>query len=365
MLSKTPDAQLNQLNTLGFTAQASWLVTAEKPEDLPEVFDFALSQQLPVFPLGGGSNVILQGNLKAVVLQQKPCTLEWPVVDSNELLPNQLLLADELLLRVPAGYAWQKLVTETTRNGYFGLENLALIPGQAGAAPIQNIGAYGVELADTLQAVEGYWLPEAGQSKKQPAKFDIIAAKDCALGYRDSRFKHDWKGRFIITALQLQLYKQAEPRLNYADLQQRLALKQQQLEAFNLPLPQLIVQVVTELRQAKLPDPNKIGNAGSFFKNPVISQQQADDLLKIYPKMPYYSFETGCKLAAAWLIDQCGFKGAKRGSVGVHDQQALVLIHTGGGTAQDLLALAEEITNAVKNRFNIQLEREPELVVAK
>lgn len=353
MLSKTPNAQLNQLNTLGFAAQANWLVQAEQPEDLPEVFDFASSQALPVFPLGGGSNVILQGNLKAVVLQQQPLPLEWPEIEP-----------DNLILKVPAGYAWQQLVLDTTRKGYFGLENLALIPGQAGAAPIQNIGAYGVELADTLQAVEGYWLPEAGQGK--PAKFDVIDAKDCALGYRDSRFKHDWKGRFVITALQLQLSKQAEPRLGYADLQQRLAIKQQQPEATNVPLPQLIAQVVTELRQAKLPDPAKIGNAGSFFKNPVISQQQAAELLKLYPKMPCYPATNpatnGCKIAAAWLIDQCGFKGAKRGSVGVHDQQALVLIHTGGGTAENLLALAEAITSAVKNRFNIQLEREPELV---
>jgi len=347
MLSKTPLAKLDQLNTLGFTAQTSWLVQAEKPEDLPEVFDFASSQALPVFPLGGGSNIILQGDLKAVVLQQKPRALEWPEIEP-----------DNLILKVSAGYSWQQLVLDTTSKGYFGLENLALIPGQAGAAPIQNIGAYGVELADTLQAVEGYWLPEHGQ----PAKFDIIAAKDCVLGYRDSRFKHDWKGRFVITALQLQLSKQAEPRLGYADLQQRLEEKQQQPETANLPLPQLIAQVVTELRQAKLPDPAKIGNAGSFFKNPVISQHLAEELLKTYPKMPHYPAATGCKLAAAWLIDQCGFKGTKRGNVGVHDQQALVLVHTGGGTAENLLALAEEITSTVKSRFNIQLEREPELV---
>ena len=349
MVHKIANAQLDQLNTLGFTGQASWLMQAEKPEDLPKVFDFATSHALPVFPLGGGSNIILQGDLKAVVLQQKPRALEWPEIEP-----------DNLILKVSAGYSWQHLVLDTTSKGYFGLENLALIPGQAGAAPIQNIGAYGVELADSLQAVEGYWLPSSEQ--KQPARFDVIDAKDCALGYRDSRFKHDWKGRFIITALQLQLSKQAEPHLGYADLQQRLAIKQQQPEATNLPLPQLIAQVVTELRQAKLPDPAKIGNAGSFFKNPVISKQQADELLTLYPTMPHYPTANGSKLAAAWLIDQCGFKGAKRGSVGVHDQQALVLIHTGGGTAENLLALAEEITSTVKSRFNVQLEREPELV---
>lgn len=347
MVHKTANAQLDQLNTLGFTAQASWLVTAEKPEKLPEVFDFALSQALPVFPLGGGSNVIFQGDLKAVVLQQTAQAIDWPETEP-----------DELIINVPAGYAWQQLVLDTTNKGYFGLENLALIPGQAGAAPIQNIGAYGVELADSLQAVEGYWLPNKGQ----PAKFDILAAKDCGLGYRDSRFKQDWKGRFVITALQLQLSKQAEPRLNYADLKARLAIKKQQLEAVNQPLPALIAEVVTELRRSKLPDPAKLANAGSFFKNPVVPKQQAQELLTLYPNMPHYPAFNGCKLAAAWLIDQCGFKGLKRGSVGVHDQQALVLIHTGGGTAENLLALAEEITSTVKSRFNVQLEREPELV---
>lgn len=349
MLVKVANAPLDQLNTLGFAAKASWLVKAEQANELPEIFDFALSQQLPVFPLGGGSNVIFQGDLKAVVLQQQAQVLSWPEIEP-----------DELILSVPAGYSWQQLVLDTTSKGYFGLENLALIPGQAGAAPIQNIGAYGVELADSLQAVEGYWLPSSRQNK--PARFDVIDAKDCALGYRDSRFKHDWKGRFIITALQLQLSKQAEPRLGYADLKARLATKQQQPEATNLPLPQLIAQVVTELRRSKLPDPAKLANVGSFFKNPVISKQQADELLTLYPTMPHYPAANGSKLAAAWLIDQCGFKGAKRGSVGVHKQQALVLVHTGGGTAQDLLALAEEITSAVKNRFNVQLEREPELV---
>ena len=347
MVHKTANAQLDQLNTLGFTAQASWLVTAEKPEKLPEVFDFALSQALPVFPLGGGSNVIFQGDLKAVVLQQTAQAIDWPETEP-----------DELIINVPAGYAWQQLVLDTTNKGYFGLENLALIPGQAGAAPIQNIGAYGVELADSLQAVEGYWLPNKGQ----PAKFDILAAKDCGLGYRDSRFKQDWKGRFVITALQLQLSKQAEPRLNYADLKARLAIKKQQLEVVNQPLPALIAEVVTELRRSKLPDPAKLANAGSFFKNPVVPKQQAQELLTLYPNMPHYPAFNGCKLAAAWLIDQCGFKGLKRGSVGVHDQQALVLIHTGGGTAENLLALAEEITSTVKSRFNVQLEREPELV---
>lgn len=358
MLRKTANAPLDQLNTLGFAAKASWLVKAEQPNELPEIFDFALSQQLPVFPLGGGSNVIFQGDLKAVVLQQQAQTLNWPENRVSELLPN------EFLLRVPAGYSWQKLVIDTTSKGYFGLENLALIPGQAGAAPIQNIGAYGVELADSLQAVEGYWLPE----KSQPAKFAIIDAKDCALGYRDSRFKQDWKGRFVITALQLQLSKQADPRLNYADLKARLAIKldlatkKQQPEFLNQPLPRLIAEVVSELRRSKLPDPAKLANAGSFFKNPVITKQQAEELLTLFPKMPHYPATNGCKLAAAWLIEQCGFKGAKRGSVGVHEQQALVLVHNGGGTAQDLLALAEEITTAVKTRFNVQLEREPELV---
>lgn len=338
------NANLSQLNTLGFSCIAPWLVRAATPDDLPEIFDFAQQQNLPVFPLGGGSNIILHPVLNALVLQQQPQPLVWP-----DHLP------DQLQVRVPAGNNWHQLVMETTSKGYHGLENLALIPGQAGAAPIQNIGAYGAEVADCLLAVEGWWLPQAGQ----PARFDVISAADCRLAYRDSRFKQDWKGRFVITALQIQLTRCGEPRLGYGDLAERLHLRQQQADS--LPLPQQIAETVAEIRREKLPDPSVIGNVGSFFKNPLISHQQAEQLKADWPQLPSYPAEQGVKIAAGWLIDQCGFKGHHMGCVGVHDRQALVLVHHGGGNAKQLLALADEIVTRVETRFGVRLEREPEV----
>ncbi|MBE0507371.1 MAG: UDP-N-acetylmuramate dehydrogenase [Marinospirillum sp.] len=345
-LIRQQNADLTHLNTLGFKCSAPWLVQVATADELPAVFDFAHQQDLPVFPLGGGSNVILRPALNALVLQQQPLPLDWPQD-----------LSDQLLLRVPAGNNWHQLVMETASKGYHGLENLALIPGQAGAAPIQNIGAYGAEVADCLLAVEGWWLPEAGQ----PARFDVIPAADCCLGYRDSRFKRDWKGRFVITALQIQLKRSAEPRLNYGDLAERLHLRQQQ-QAGDLPLPQLIAETVAAIRREKLPDPAAIGNVGSFFKNPLVDHQQAQELQAAWPQLPIYPAEQGSKLAAGWLIDQCGFKGFCKGAVGVHDRQALVLVHHGGGDAEQLLALADEIVTCVQARFGVPLEREPEVV---
>lgn len=348
-LFRQADADLTQLNTLGFKCTAPWLIRVDHPSELPAVFDFAHQQGLPVFPLGGGSNVILRPTLNALVLQQQPLPLDWP-----QDLPEQLQL------RVPAGNNWHQLVMETVSRGYSGLENLALIPGQAGAAPIQNIGAYGAEVKDCLLAVEGWWLPEAGQ----PARFEVIPAADCRLAYRDSRFKQDWKGRFVITALQLQLTRKGEPRLGYGDLAQRLQRRLQQQTTANLPLPQLIAETVADIRREKLPDPAVIGNVGSFFKNPLINHQQAEQLKADWPQLPIYPAEQGSKLAAGWLIDQCGFKGYRKDCVGVHDRQALVLVHHGGGDAEQLLALADEIVASVQSRFGVQLEREPEVVGA-
>ena len=351
LITAQPNAALDKLNTLGFAATADWLVTLAEPQAIPAVLEFAQTQQLPVFPLGGGSNVILAQQLHALVLRQQALPLDW---SQAEATPGNFIQ-----LEVPAGYSWHQLVMQTTQRGYFGLENLALIPGQAGAAPIQNIGAYGVELADSLQAVTGYWLPSQGQ----PAKLDTLAAADCQFGYRTSRFKTTWKGRFIITALHLQLARQAEPRLNYADLHQRIQAQLALPGNAKLPLAQLIATTICELRRAKLPDPKLLGNAGSFFKNPVVSQALAQQLLQAYPQLPVYpAGNQQCKIAAGWLIENCGFKGYTQGSLGVYPQQALVLTHSGGSTATDLLAFAAQISAAVARKFQVQLEIEPELV---
>ena len=349
MISKQQNADLTRLNTLGLSARAAWLVKTSGEAALLEALDFAASLKLPVFPLGGGSNLVPGKNLEAVVLQQLPEPLDWS--DGNGI---------QVQLRVPAGYNWHQLVLETTARGLYGLENLALIPGQAGAAPIQNIGAYGVEVADTLEAVEGYWL-EAGQ----PPKFDTLAATDLQLGYRDSRFKRDWKGRFVIRSLGLRLSRQAEPRLGYADLAERVAGKQalrKEQEQACVPLARIIAETVAEIRREKLPDPAELPNAGSFFKNPVVTLEKAAGLQRQWPEMPTYPAPEGVKLAAGWMIDQCGYKGHQKGAFAVHDRQALVLVHRGGGQASELLALADEIKTRVEQRFGVALEQEPELI---
>ncbi|WP_114417883.1 UDP-N-acetylmuramate dehydrogenase [Marinospirillum perlucidum] len=349
MISKQENADLTLLNTFRLPAKASWLVKASGEAALLEALDFARQQKLAVFPLGGGSNLLLARDLDALVLQQLPEPLDWSDTGGQTVS-----------LRVPAGYNWHQLVLETTSRGLFGLENLALIPGQAGAAPIQNIGAYGREVSDCLEAVEGYWLDDPSPRK------DKLAAKDCALGYRDSRFKRDWKGRFVITALQLRLQKNAEPCLGYADLADRVAAKKdlrQQQEQACIPLPRIIADTVAEIRREKLPDPQELPNAGSFFKNPLVSREEALALSKDWPKLPQYPTEEGVKLAAGWLIDQCGYKGYRQEHFGVHASQALVLVHHSQvGKASELLALATSISDAVYQRFGVRLEREPELL---
>lgn len=350
MISKQSNADLTGYNTLGLTASAAWLMKTSGQEALLEALDFAHTCELPVFPLGGGSNLVLGTNLKAVVLQQLPEPLTW--------LPSQ---QQTISLRVPAGYNWHQLVLETTARGLYGLENLALIPGQAGAAPIQNIGAYGCEVSDCLEAVEGFWLDQ-----KAPCQPELIAAKDLDLGYRTSRFKKDWRGRFIITALVIRLAKNAEPRLGYADLAERVAGKQilrKEQEQACVPLPRIIAETVAEIRQEKLPDPKKLANAGSFFKNPTVSEQQASQLVNAYPALPTYPAEKGVKLAAGWLIEQCGLKGYQLGAFAVHQHQALVLVHKGGGKATELLQLADLVKEKVKEKFAVDLHIEPELLL--
>ncbi len=347
MLVKQKDADLTQLNSLGLTSHARFLLKASCLDEYLAARDFAQHHRLPLFPLGGGSNVILPSRLNAMVLQCLPTPVQW--------LPQE---GQTQRLIVPAGYSWHQLVLETCARGLFGLENLALIPGHCGAAPVQNIGAYGAELAQTLEAVQVVWL-QTGQQ-------DWIDAKDCQLSYRDSRFKRDWKGHVLITALQLRLKTQAEVNLDYADLAQRLARSQADLgTAFTQrPLPEQVAQVVMQIRREKLPDPALLGNVGSYFKNPRVSQAQAQQLKQDWPDLPVYPDGDQVKLAAGWLIDQCGFKGQRLGAFAVHDQQALVLTHLGGGQREGLLDLEQQIQAEVWRRFAVQLAREPEWVEA-
>ena len=247
---------------------------------------------------------------------------------------------------VAAGENWHELVQWTLQQRAYGLENLTLIPGTAGAAPIQNIGAYGVELSQFLHAVHGIKIDENREIE--------LTAAQCQLGYRDSIFKHALRDNFIITEIVLHLRTQFAPVIDYPALREQLP-KDKSLDALQ------VERTVRAIRQSKLPDPAQWPNAGSFFKNPVISTAQFGELQKSHPDMPHFQTSSGVKIPAAWLIDRCGWKGRRLGHVGVHAQQALVLIHYGGGDAAALLALAAQIQRDVMQRFEIALEMEPNI----
>jgi UDP-N-acetylmuramate dehydrogenase len=324
---------LQPLHTLALPAHARYFAAIETQQQLREAVSWARANNLPLLILGGGSNVILRG--------------EWPgLVLQIALLGKQLQRAgDHALATIAAGENWHALVQWSLREQLFGLENLTLIPGTAGAAPIQNIGAYGVELASVLHGVRGYSLDNDA--------FIELSAAECQLGYRDSIFKHALRDRFIITEIVLQLRARFEPVLTYPALRDNL--QGQAIDAL------AIERAVRAIRQSKLPDPAQLPNAGSFFKNPVISAGHYAELVERYVDVPHFPAVSGIKVPAGWLVDKAGWKGRRSGHVGVHAEQALVLIHYGGGSADELLALAQSIQTDVWRQFGIALELEPTL----
>ena len=332
---------LSGLNSFGFSAYAAYFSQPDSVAACQQALIWARERKLPVFPLGGGSNLILAADIPGLTLQMNNQRCDYaPQPDGS------------VLVTAGAGVTWHNLVMEVAEKGLYGLENLALIPGRVGAAPVQNIGAYGAELADVLESVETIRIRDGKQI--------TLSREECAFGYRDSIFKSsDYRQggpeQAIITALVLRLQTKAELKLGYGDLS---ALLEGQAIT-----PLSVAEAVCTIRQSKLPDPADVGNAGSFFKNPVVSSEQALNLKDKYPEMPLYPAGEGHhKLAAGWLIQQCGFKGCKRGAVGVYPKQALVLVHYGQGKAEELLELADEIVAEVKRRFDVELEREPQLI---
>ncbi|MBJ7503870.1 MAG: UDP-N-acetylmuramate dehydrogenase, partial [Polynucleobacter sp.] len=289
---------------------------------------------MPWRVLGGGSNVVLPSHLPGMTLLME--------VGGQAIISNDQAATH---IRVGAGVNWHEFVTWSLAQGLAGLENLALIPGTTGAAPIQNIGAYGVEVSNLIEAITAF--------DCQAQTFIEITPDDCQFAYRDSIFKRQPQ-RYIISTVTFSLPKNWVPQLQYADLTNFFSTQK------NLPSPTAIFDAVCTIRQKKLPDPKAIGNVGSFFKNPSVSQTQLTQLLNAHPKMIAYPQSNGShKLAAGWLIDQCGFKGVQRGTVGVYEKQALVLVNLGKGTATELLTLASEIQTVVQDRFGVLLEIEP------
>ncbi len=346
---------LQPLNTFGIAARAQGLVRLRSEEDLTALMASAYwappSTSSPVFVLGGGSNLVLTGDLKALVLKVE--------IKGRRLLQD----ADRgWLVEAGAGENWHQFVEWTLDQGWPGLENMALIPGSVGASPVQNIGAYGVELQDRFHSLDAIDL-HTGQH------FTLDAAQ-CGFGYRDSVFKHvpsdarsfGLAGRAVITRVRFWLPKPWKPVLGYLDLERKM-----EETGIRQPGARQIFDWIVAIRGAKLPDPAVIGNAGSFFKNPTVTPEQCADIIARDPKVVHYPMPDGSiKLAAGWMIDACGWKGKSVGNAGVYEKQALVLVNRGGPsnpcTGGEVMTLAKAIQTSVYERFGIRLEPEPVVI---
>ncbi|WP_206953803.1 UDP-N-acetylmuramate dehydrogenase [Trinickia acidisoli] len=333
-----PDYSLRAHNTFGFDARARWFCRIESSDQFSAVLRDARVAGLPHLLLGGGSNVVFTRDFDGVAMLVA-------------LAGKRLVREDDQAryVEAAAGENWHAFVAWTLANGLPGLENLALIPGTVGAAPIQNIGAYGLEMAERFALLRAVELATG-------ATVELDAAQ-CRFGYRDSFFKREGRDRFAITSVTFRLPKAWTPRAEYADIAR--ALEAGAADAS----PQAIFDAVVAVRRAKLPDPAVLGNAGSFFKNPVVDAATFETLRAREPQVVSYPQADGrVKLAAGWLIDRCGWKGRAMGAAAVHERQALVLVNRGGATGAQVLALAQAIQDDVRERFGIRLEPEPVVV---
>ncbi len=324
-------------NTFGLEASARYWATFSSAEELRPLVQACRDRNLPWYVLGGGSNLILTGNFPGAILHPVPPPAAFDPVRRLESV------GESVLVEAAAGMEWDDFVAWTVEQGLGGVENLSLIPGQVGAAPVQNIGAYGVEAKDAIAWVD-YLDTETLTAER-------IAAPDCGFGYRDSIFKRNLKGRAIITGVAFRLSNSPSYNIGYGDLKN-------EVDALGGPSLENVRAAVTSIRRQKLPDPTETGNAGSFFKNPVVPRQQADELRTKYPDMPSYDTPEGVKIPAGWLIDRAGWKGFRAGTVGVHPKQALVIVNLGGATANEILTLAGRIIADIQNRFGITLSME-------
>ncbi|MCB0790607.1 MAG: UDP-N-acetylmuramate dehydrogenase [Flavobacteriales bacterium] len=333
------DADLTRLNTFGVRARTAVLAQFSSLDELRGLLAAPELKQRPRLVLGGGSNVLF--------------TRDWPgVVLLNEIPGIALEREDEehVWLRSGAGVVWNDLVMYTVERGWGGIENLSLIPGKVGAAPMQNIGAYGVELKDTFSALEALRLEDG-------AVVEFHAA-ECRFGYRESFFKHEGRDRFIITSLTLRLKKHGAPNTAYGAIRDVLAER-----GITDPTVRDVSEAVMNIRRSKLPDPAELGNAGSFFKNPMVPMAQAEALRRKHPGLVSYPAPGGLvKVAAGWLIEQAGWKGRYSGACGVHQDQALVLVNRGGASGQAIYDLSEQVLRSVWDRFGIALEREVNII---
>lgn len=336
MIRVFENADLSGRNSFHVAQHAARLIEFDKQSELPEIFGKLAPERWMV--LSGGNNILFTKDYDGTLLT--PCGRDIEIRSDD---------GTEVTVDVEAGVEWDDLVAWAVDNGLWGIENLSLIPGKVGAAPVQNIGAYGAEAKDTIGSVTMYF-PEQGN-------FVTLAAEHCAFGYRESVFKHTLRGRVIITSVEFRLSRTPHPNLGYGDVVR-------EVEARGGATLRNIRDAICSIRRAKLPDPAVTGNAGSFFKNPVVDIAVAERLQAEYPGMPMYPVaESGkVKLAAGWLIDKAGMKGHREGHVGVHDRQALVLINTGGATGAEVIEFAHKVQRRVHEKFCIEIDTEVNII---
>ncbi|MCU0399857.1 MAG: UDP-N-acetylmuramate dehydrogenase [Algoriphagus sp.] len=329
---------LKAFNTFGIDKKAQFFTRATTIEELKEALTWAKERGLPLVILGGGSNILLTRDVLGLVIKVELQGIEVIQEDENQVL-----------VEVGAGVVWHDWVVYCLEKNWAGVENLSLIPGTVGASPMQNIGAYGVEIKDVFHSLKAL--------NRNTQDLEAFDASACKFGYRESIFKHESKDQYIITSVSFRLSKNPEFQVAYGAIQD--VLKEKGIKKLSI---QAISEAVIEIRQSKLPDPKELGNAGSFFKNPTIPISQFEMLKTSFPTLPGYEVAEGIKVPAGWLIEQSGWKGKRIGEVGVHAKQALVLVNYGRGTGEEIKSLSEQVRASVRDQFGIELNPEVNFV---
>jgi UDP-N-acetylmuramate dehydrogenase len=330
---------LKLYNTFGIEAKAKYFAEVSTIQDLKKVLVFRRQNNLPILFIGGGSNLLFVDDFPGVVLKLNLKGIE--IINEND---------NEVLVKTQGSENWHNFVLWTLENDFGGLENLSLIPGNVGTAPMQNIGAYGVEVKDYITEVQTLHL-ETGDER-------IFTNEECNFGYRESVFKNELRGQYVLVAVTFKLSKKNHTlHLDYGAIKTEL-----EQENITEPTIQDISTAVIRIRESKLPDPSQIGNSGSFFKNPVVTNEEFAEIEKAYPTVSHFKTDAGVKLAAGWLIEQAGWKGKRFGDAGVHDKQALVLVNHGNATGREIYDLSEQIINDIKTKFGVTLTREVNII---
>ena len=321
-------------NTFGINARCARFLEYETTVEAQQVAEILRESSLPYIIVGGGSNLLLTRDFPGIVVHS--AVKGWDIVGKR--------------MACGSGEVWDDIVAISLRNGLYGAENLSLIPGDVGASAVQNIGAYGVEAKDFIREVHAIEIATG--------RLCIIDSADCNYGYRQSRFKEDWKNRFLITMVVYEFSDTFQPRLDYGNIRGEM-----ERQGVSEPTPQQLRRIIIDIRNAKLPDPQVQGNAGSFFMNPVVSRAKYEELAAQYPQMPHYTIDSESeKIPAGWMIEQCGWKGKALGRAGVHDKQALVLVNLGGATGQEVVDLCETIRRDVHDKFGIDIHPEVNII---